>query len=213
MLPVGLFPQTTSLQMVQSSEGSELFGSEIEMSKGLVPKVKELFVMGRHAAHLGLKALNSKSIEVGRHESREPLWPQGFLGSIAHTTGLAVAVVAQKNHWRGLGVDVEKLDRSFRFEIDKKMANQQEQAWIRSEPEKIRERTLALFSAKEATFKAFYPLEKVYLNFLDVEFSATTQGFTGTLKKSAGKDWKVGFSFDVLQTGWKGYLVSAVTLK
>jgi len=213
MLPVGLFPESTSLQMIQSSEGSELFGSEIQMSEGLVPKVKELFLMGRHAAHLGLKSLGSENLEVGRSESREPLWPEGFLGSIAHTSGLAVAVVAQNSLWRGLGIDVEKLDRSFRFEIDKKMASEKEQAWIRSQPEKVRERTLALFSAKEATFKAFYPLEKVYLNFLDVEFSSNPQGFTGTLKKRAGEDWEVGFSFDVLQTGWKGYLVSAVTLK
>lgn len=168
--------------------------------------------MGRHAAHQALQSLGAEEMGVGRGEQREPLWPKGFTGSIAHTKGMALAVAGSLEQVEGLGVDLEEVSREFRFPIEEKIASEAEQKWIVSDKGLKRERTLSLFSAKEATFKAFFPLERVYLNFLDVEFTPSNDGFRGTLNKAAGKKWPMGFSFDVLQSGWKGYLVSALTL-
>ena len=208
----GLCPPYVAFHGVASSEGGVLCGAEKELTQNLNPKVLELFCMGRHAAHLGLQLLGAKDLEIKRGPKREPIWPKGFVGSIAHTEGLAVAAVAKRELVMGLGVDVELCSRDFRMPIEEKVANPLEQKWILEKPELRRERLLALCSAKEAVFKAFYPLEQVYLNFLDAELKASRRGFQGVLHKSAGVDWQVGFCFDVLQTEWRGYLVSAVTL-
>ena len=207
-----LFPETVSFQEIPKPGDYPLFGVEQDMLNDLMPKVADLFLMGRHAAHLALQNVGSEVFEIARGEQREPVWPNGYTGSIAHTEGLAVAVAGSLDHVRGLGVDVEKSDREFRYPIQEKIASELEQKWISENNEVKRERTLALFSAKEAVFKSFFPLERVYLNFLDVEFQTQERGFKATLKKSAGMAWPVGFSFDVLQTASKGYLVSAVSL-
>jgi len=208
----GLCPACVAFYSVASSEDSVLYGEEKELTQNLNAKVRELFCMGRHAAHLGLQLLGSKNLEIKRGPKREPIWPKGFVGSIAHTEGLAIAAVAKRELVVGLGVDVELCSRDFRMPLEEKVASPLEQKWILEKPEFKRERLLALCSAKEAVFKAFYPLEQVYLNFLDAELKVSQRGFQGVLRKSAGADWPVGFCFDVLQTEWRGYLVSAVTL-
>jgi 4'-phosphopantetheinyl transferase EntD len=56
-----------------------------------------------------------------------------------------------------------------------------------------------IFSAKEAGFKAFFPIQKIYLGYKEAELTwrDDTQGFSGVLLKSAGDLHPIGSSFEV----------------
>ena len=114
MFSDGQLDQNMAFFSCDTAEGVTLFGTEHERAEQLKGKVLDLYKMGRHAAHLGLKALGADEIEVGRGERGQPLWPQGFVGSIAHTEGRALALVGSKEHFVGLGIDVEKESRVLR---------------------------------------------------------------------------------------------------
>ena len=55
------------------------------------------------------------------------------------------------------------------------------------------------FSAKEAGFKAFFPVEQIFLGYKDAELAwrEETQSFAGILLKGAGIHYPVGFPFEV----------------
>jgi 4'-phosphopantetheinyl transferase EntD len=64
------------------------------------------FLAGRVAAHRALAALNAPNCSVAR-QARAPVWPTGFVGSISHSAGLAVALCASSQHYLALGIDIQ----------------------------------------------------------------------------------------------------------
>ena len=56
-----------------------------------------------------------------------------------------------------------------------------------------------LFSAKEAVFKALFPIERVWLGFGDAELTwhAGRCAFEARLLKTAGRDYSVGSTLEV----------------
>ena len=102
---------------------------------------------------------------------REPLWPEGFVGSITHTTGLCAAVVGERKHFMGLGVDIEIAGR-VNPELWPSICVAEERAWLGSLAE--HERAVAatlVFAAKEAFYKAQFPLVRERLLFHDVRIT------------------------------------------
>ena len=63
----------------------------------------------------------------------------------------------------------------------------------------MRPKRRMVFSAKEAGFKAFFPIQRIYLGYRDAElcWRGETQSFAGTLLKDAGVDHPIGSSFEV----------------
>ena len=59
----------------------------------------------------------------------------------------------------------------------RKIGLESEQIWMGRGDQFDRRKALALFSAKEAAFKAFYPLEEVFLGFQDVKFEVQKKWF------------------------------------
>ena len=209
--PSELFPPSCRCNEVPEGQGEPLEpAEEFILSPQAAPAVRSLFKAGRSAARRGLAQLGLPSQAILRNEDRSPAWPKGIVGSITHTQGCAIAVVAHSSEVQGLGIDIELLDRKVSLNLVQKFAIPHEAEWVSAstDDEDQRWRLLRLLSAKEATFKTFYPLEKVDLGFLDVELTANKNGFSGVLHQSCSTDWQVGASFDVLQSVWNGYLVS-----
>lgn len=98
----------------------------------------------------------------------------------------------------GVGVDLERLDEPVHFRISTKVCTPSEKDWILETPEKDT-RLKMIFSAKEAVFKAFFPVQQIYLNYYDAELSWNdkTQSFMGFLLKNAGDYHPIGSSFEV----------------
>ena len=95
----------------------------------------------------------------------EPLWPEGFSGSITHSGTQAMAVVV--HHPDALvGIDCEAVlpDREAR-EIQDGIIDEQEEMCLTRSGYPFALALTLVFSAKESLFKALYPRVKIYMGF------------------------------------------------
>ncbi len=132
-----------------------------------VHKRKIEFLLGRYCLQQCFKAFAVPPIEVPIGEDRSPVWPKGWLGSISHTRGQAVAILARATRYAGLGIDVEAT-------IDRPGSGLQAQICCDSrEIEDVQsglnlsdtEALTLVFSAKESLYKLIYPRYRVYFGF------------------------------------------------
>jgi 4'-phosphopantetheinyl transferase EntD len=144
------------------------------------------FSMGRAAARDALAELGTIGEAIERGPSGEPLWPAGIVGAISHAGDLAIAIVGPQIHYAGLGIDIEQLTRGLTARAARLVCTPAEMAWV--DPESGTTRLTMLFSAKEAVFKALFPIEGVWLGFRDAELTWDPQrcAFAARLLKTAG---------------------------
>lgn len=116
------------------------------------------FLAGRRCAQQALEAFGVRDCVVTIQPDRSPHWPKGYVGSISHVvnrTGLAMAVVASRQHYSHLGVDVESVLSS------EQAAEIQSLICVPDELDALTPASLTpnalltlIFSAKESLFKA-----------------------------------------------------------
>ncbi len=145
--------------------------SEARVVSAAVECRKIEFHAGRAAAHAAMTALDMPSQPVLMADDRAPIWPEGITGSISHSQTACVAAVGTTSEWAGIGVDLEEaapLDPLLIVEVCTKAERQ----WLGQQP--VGERGLMaklIFSAKEATYKAQYPVTGRLFGFEGVELS------------------------------------------
>jgi len=124
------------------------------------------FRLGRAAAKQSLEKIGFPVVTpVLRGPHREPVWPVGVVGSIAHGSGYGVAAAAWQSDVPAVGVDIQMIEERYTDELVARFADPDEFDWVCSVPSKRTERAVKLFSAKESVFKALYPLGKVWFAF------------------------------------------------
>jgi 4'-phosphopantetheinyl transferase EntD len=117
-----------------------------------------------------------------------PIWPSAIVGSMSHDSRIAIAAIAQRSSFSGLGIDIEPAE-ALPPELLDLVATPQERAAIAEDPYQGR----LLFAAKEAVYKAVYPLDRVFLDHHDVQVSLSQRravvrnGRTVQLMFSAGE--------------------------
>jgi len=164
-----LFPADTTFVIADEPMWQTPLRSEEEaLIAGAVEKRKREFRAGRNAAHEALARLNAPDAPLLRGERREPLWPTGYLGSIAHCHDLCVAVCAQDGEVAGVGIDVEPLDPLPKG-VDRYVHTEAEAAFVADNPGAHPGRLI--FSAKESLYKCFYPLVQRFFGFHSVALS------------------------------------------
>ena len=108
------------------------------------------------------------SIPVG--SDRAPIWPTGYWGSISHCrTAVVAAAMRAGGH---IGIDVEQavpLERGLWDAI----CTPGEMEWLKGRGELW---ATVIFSAKEAVYKAQYPITGRMLEFSDVELTLDQAG-------------------------------------
>ncbi|TQQ49717.1 4'-phosphopantetheinyl transferase superfamily protein [Vibrio cholerae] len=138
------------------------------LHKAVIKRQAE-FVAGRKLAQQALKQIGQgydRPIAIGTH--REPLWPAGITGSIAHCDGWAVCTVLKAEHL-SLGIDIEhRLAHQTASEVQAMIGTAQEWALLAQQFDLASAVTL-LFSAKESLFKALFPQVQIYLAFSDAQ--------------------------------------------
>lgn len=149
--------------------GDEVSGHLFPEEAALVPRAVESrrreFTTGRLCAHAALHRLGVPPRPVLRGPDREPLWPDGVVGSITHCEDYRAACAAWRRDFASIGIDAE-LDAPLPDGVLDQVATAAERAWLKEAPRGC-PWDRVLFSAKESLYKAWYPLAHRWLGFED----------------------------------------------
>ena len=172
------------------------------------------FHAGRATARAAMDVLGlpPQSILMGR--DRAPVWPNGVTGSISHSKTACVAVVGPTAEWAGIGVDLEEataLDPLLIAEVCTKA----EQRWLGQQPSDERGLMAKLiFSAKEAAYKAQYPVTGQLFGFEALELTIDRK--TSRFKASFCVPQEAFAAGNILQGAYAhaaGLLVTGVAIR
>ena len=130
-----------------------------------VAKRRNEFITVRHCARLALAELGLPPVPILKGEKGEPCWPDGVVGSLTHCTGYRGAVVGRTAAVRSVGLDAEPHD-VLPDGVLNAITLPEERHELAALPEGLHWDRI-LFCAKEATYKAWFPLTKRWLGFED----------------------------------------------
>ena len=145
-----------------------------------VPKRRNEFVTVRHCARVAMEQLGVPPSPILKGEKGEPQWPRGVVGSLTHCEGYRAAVVGRSEVARSVGIDAEPHgvlpDR-----VLEAISLPDERREIAALPGGLYWDRI-LFCAKEATYKAWFPLTQRWLGFEDahISFEVDSDGSAGS---------------------------------
>jgi len=96
------------------------------------------------------------------------MWPQGVVGSIAHTAGLAGAIATRNSHFSGIGLDIEQLQ--VLDELSHEICTDRENEAERESFDGAHYLNV-VFSAKEAVYKCLWPQVRRFIGFHEIEIA------------------------------------------
>lgn len=171
-----MFATVTPLGAIAIETAVDLDVSLPEIEKGLVanavPARRAEFATTRHCARVALRQLGFAAVPIPSDGRGAPVWPPAVVGSMTHCDGIRAAMVALAEEIPALGIDAEP-----------NVALPAEVQSLVVRPDDIDTSTFPgihvdtlIFSAKEATFKAWYPLTGQELEFHDVVVIADDDG-------------------------------------
>ena len=159
-----------------------LFPEEMRAMAGARRGRRREFAAGRAAARAALAQLGLPPAPIPMAPDRAPVWPQGVVGSISHDGQTCLAVVARATTGlRGLGLDIEPMD-PLEPDLWPEICRPPELAYLNRQPPEHRGLwARMLFCAKEAAYKAHYPLTRTLTDFHALEVTLCPARFTARL--------------------------------
>jgi len=163
------------------AEAAPLFPEEERAVGAAVDKRRREYATVRRCAREALAALGLPPGPVLSGPKREPLWPDGVVGSLTHCAGYRAAALARARDLASIGVDAEPNEPLpdgvlASIALPEELAQTAELAaaggavcWDR-----------LLFSAKESIYKAWYPLARRWLGFEEARVTVDPDAGTFT---------------------------------
>jgi 4'-phosphopantetheinyl transferase EntD len=155
-----------------SSPGTGLFPEEAALIARASAKRRREFTAGRECAREALAALGAAQAPILRGYRGAPQWPPGIVGSITHCSGYCAAAVARAGDLAAIGLDAEP-HAALLGGVLEMISLPAERARLRelaaASPEIAWDRLL--FCAKEAVYKAWFPLTGRWLGFADADIT------------------------------------------
>lgn len=149
----------------------------IELPERVAQSVKARlasFFFGRLCAYVAISLLNRADTWVGIGCAGDPIWPQGLIGSITHTSTTAAATVIPTGTYSGIGIDIEEAQfgHSMKYMIGQ-VVFARETKYLNSLVSRFSIDVLLLlvFSAKESFYKGAYGQVQRFFGFEAVEVS------------------------------------------
>jgi 4'-phosphopantetheinyl transferase EntD len=150
-----------------------------------VAKRRNEFVTVRYCARQALGELGIEPVPILKGEKGEPRWPDGVVGSLTHCEGYRGAVVGRQVEVRSVGIDAEPHGVLPDGVLDA-ISLPAERLALKQLPDNLHWDRI-LFCAKEATYKAWFPVTRRWLGFedahidFDVDDSGTSGGFVSRI--------------------------------
>lgn len=175
-----LFPDSARFCYVRTSEPDLLNYDGLDpLERTLVSQAVDVrkaeFGDARWCAHQALSELGATG-PVLRGERGMPLFPDGFVGSITHTQGFRAAVAVPYSSVRSIGIDAEPADvlPEGVFDAIARASEVPQMSTLVAAGVTCPDRLL--FCAKEATYKAWFPMTQRWLDFDQAEISLRADG-------------------------------------
>ena len=145
-----------------------------------VAKRRNEFITVRYCARQALVDLGLQPVPILKGDKGEPCWPDGIVGSLTHCEGFRGAAVGRRAEVRSVGIDAEPHDVLPHGVLDA-ISLPVERHELQSMPDGVHWDRV-LFCAKEATYKAWFPLTHRWLGFEDahIVFDVDGSGQAGT---------------------------------
>ncbi|GAB3941247.1 4'-phosphopantetheinyl transferase family protein [Corynebacterium tapiri] len=170
-------PGVTSCALRVEEDSLQRFDALDPQEKSIVDQAvnsrKSAFGDARWCAHQALQRLGNVDQPIGRGERGMPLFPGGTVGTLTHTEGLRAAAVARAERFRSLGLDVEPAEPLPDRVVDS-ISRPAERELLDKLNIPCADRLL--FCAKEATYKAWFPLTLRWLGFEDADIDVRSDG-------------------------------------
>ncbi|MGV0785419.1 4'-phosphopantetheinyl transferase [Mycolicibacterium sp. XJ2] len=150
-----------------------------------VTKRRNEFVTVRYCARQALSEIGVGPVPILKGEKGEPRWPDGIVGSLTHCEGYRGAVVGRQAEVRSVGIDAEPHGVLPDGVLDA-ISLPAERTELQQLPGELHWDRI-LFCAKEATYKAWFPVTRRWLGFedahivFDVDNSGTSGGFVSRI--------------------------------
>lgn len=171
---------------------------EIAPVRGVAKRQAE-YLAGRLCAREALRRVTGEASVPAVGEDRAPQWPLGVVGSITHGDNWAAALVARREQWRALGLDVERLLPAERAQrLQGEILTAAELQRLSGLDDETRAARISLtFSLKESLFKALYPLTLTRFYFHDAELLDIDHDSARLrLLIDLHPDWRTGIELD-----------------
>ncbi|QFT60478.1 4'-phosphopantetheinyl transferase Npt [Sulfitobacter sp. THAF37] len=185
-----------------------LYPVEEQALTGAIPARRREFAAGRAAARLALLDAGHPAQAIPVQDNRAPVWPRKIVGSITHSRQLCLAVVSGEA--QALGVDAE-IVQAMDEDMVSTICSERE---ISQESVLSRDRlALTIFCAKEAAYKAQFPLTGALFGFevLDVSVYPDAGCFDARFTRTVGP-FAVGDSLPGRFAEVAGHLVTGVAI-
>lgn len=148
------------------SDSQSLLTVEATMLGAMRPERLQEFAHGRACARAALAALGFADTPVPVGAAREPVWPDGIVGSITHCGPHAAAVAAHRRITAGLGIDLEASEPLETGQVAL-ICRPAERDWLRQHADRP-ELAKLVFSAKESVYKCLWPTVRQFIDFAAV---------------------------------------------
>lgn len=151
-------------RLIAPGDELALLPAELDALATSVDKVRRASGAARIVARGLMVQLGQVQQAVPKAASGAPIWPAGLVGSLAHSSQVAVAAMARRADFSSVGIDVEPAE-PLDADLLNLVATADERTAIASDPYQGR----LLFTIKEAVYKSVYPLDGTFLEHHDVE--------------------------------------------
>ncbi|PZO60315.1 MAG: 4'-phosphopantetheinyl transferase [Pseudoxanthomonas suwonensis] len=147
-----------------------LYPEEAAAVAGSVEKRRREFATVRACARSAMMALGIPPQSVVPGQRGAPRWPEGVVGSMTHCEGYRAVALARAGDLASLGIDAEPHSPLPDGVLDLvSLSTEQGNLKLLAEADPYVHWDRLLFSAKEAVYKAWFPLTQEWLDFGQVD--------------------------------------------
>lgn len=162
----GLFPDgVLTLVEHRDSWPTELAKAERVQLGDVCGKRLAEFAAGRQQARRLISTITGTAEPLLVGDYRQPLWPQGIIGSISHSDDYCAVAVASTGLIQDLGIDVETFE-ALNPEVEDLVLTASEMEATKSLEGWVRK---LIFSIKESNYKCCYRRVKAFIDFKQCE--------------------------------------------
>ncbi|MET9659122.1 4'-phosphopantetheinyl transferase superfamily protein [Streptomyces sp. NPDC006510] len=167
-LLAGTLPDVMVVELFADPPDIHLYPEEADIVEHAVDKRRREFATVRLCARTALASIGFPPGPILHGRSGSPTWPDGVAGSMTHCPGYRAAAVARTAAVTSVGIDAEP-NSALPRGIERMVASAEERRTLDrltlSHPAVAWDRLL--FSAKESTYKTWFPLMGRWLDFSD----------------------------------------------